>query len=211
MELRMLALLAVAAAPAVAHADRYEASVAAEVRGGIARIGERDTDAEMVPAFGLGGRVTHAWSNTLAWDLGLDATLTQPATFPDAKASYDGRDIRGAVTRRTATARAEVGGELRFGARLIPTVRLALGPQVRYRSASDVGAFADAVPSSISLDGVVALGVGLDLRLGRQRVIGLAVQLAHAQPLGHGESHDVITLTVRLSSYWYPRWWAPSW
>lgn len=213
MELPTLAAIvtACALAPAVAHADRYEASLAAEVHGGIARIAERGTEAELVPAFGVGGRVTHAWSNGLAWDLDVDVTITQPATFPDAEAVVNNRPTRGSATRRTTTARAEVGAELRLGARLIPTVRLGLGPQVRYRSGSDLGTAIDAIPSSVTLDAVASLGLGLDVRLGRHRMIGLAFQLDHAQPLGDGERHDVIALTVRVSTFWYPRWWAPTW
>lgn len=208
---RALALVALAIAPAVAHADRYEASLAAEVHGGVARIGERGTAAELVPAFGVGGRVTHAWSNALAWDVALDATVTQPATFPDAEAEVDGRSTRGPATRRTTTASAAVGAELRLGVRVIPTVRLGLGPQLRYRTGSDLGTAIDAIAPSLTLDAVVSFGLGLDLRLGRHRVVGLAAQLDHAQPLGDGAPHDVIALTVRFSSYWYPRWWAPSW
>jgi len=88
-------------APA-ASADRYEASLALEAGGGVARVGERGTQAQQVPAFDVGGRLTHAWSNTLAWDVTLAGTLTQPATKRQMRVRFrlfdDGLGFRYAFT-----------------------------------------------------------------------------------------------------------------
>jgi len=211
VRLRVTALSILVTAPAVAQADRFEASLGGALQVGLARVGERGADATTVPAFGVGARFTHAWSNALAWDLAVSALVTQPATFDDAAVEIDGREVRGALTRRTLAADAQVGAELRLGARVIPTLRLGLGPQVRYRTGSNLGMLADVVPSTVTIDAVASLGVGLDIRLGRSRVVGVVAQLDHAQPLGDGEPHDVVALTLRFSSYWYPRWWSPSW
>lgn len=207
-----VAALVLAATPAQARADRYEASIAGELRAGLARVGEQGAPATAsVPSLGVAGRLTHAWHNSLAWDVQLGAALTQPATFPDAAVLVGGRPEMGAVTRRAITADAQLGAELRFGARVIPTVRLGLGPQLRYRTASDLGALPDVLPAETSLDALVSVAVGVDLRVGRHLVIGAAVQLDHAQPLGDAPAHDVIGVTVRVSDFFYPRWWSPSW
>lgn len=204
--------VAVSLATSAARADRYEASIAGELRAGLARVGEQGAPATAsVPSLGVAGRLTHAWHNSLAWDVQLGAALTQPATFPDASVLVGGRPEMGTVTRRTITADAQLGAELRFGARVIPTVRLGFGPQLRYRTESDLGALPDVLPAATSLDVLVSVAVGLDLRVGRHLVIGAALQLDHAQPLGDAPAHDVIGVTLRVSDFFYPRWWSPSW
>jgi hypothetical protein len=207
---RSLLALALVCAPLPARADRYEATVTGDLHGGVARIGETGAAAAVVPAFGASVRLSHAWRDQLAWDVQLAGTLTQPATFKDAAMTVEGRPQVGDVTRRTTTVAAQLGAELRLGWTWVPTVRLALGPQVRHRGASDLGIFPDAVPAAVSLDGVASLGLGLDVRLGRRRVIGIALQVDHAQPLGDAASHDVLSVTLRLGHAWYPRWWAPA-
>ncbi|MBK9031545.1 MAG: hypothetical protein IPL61_09455 [Myxococcales bacterium] len=194
-----------------ARADRFEASLAGAAHGGVARVGETGASTTSVPTIGATARATYAWRNALAWDLQLGAALTQPATFADAEMDVNGRPERGAVTRRTITTAAQLGAELRLGARTVPTLRLGLGPQLRYRTASDLGSFPDAVPAALGVDAVVSVGLGIDLRLDRHRVIGVALQLDHAQPLGDAPALDVIALNVRVAHFWYPRWGAPSW
>lgn len=198
-------------APTAALADRFEASVAGELHGGVARVGQAGADPTTTPMLGASLRVTHAWHNALAWDLQLGGAVTQPATFDDTTIVFAGRPEHGEVTRRSVTADAQVGGELRLGAGLMPTVRLGLGPQLRYRSGSDLGVLADVIPATTSLDAVVSLAVGFDLRLGRHLVVGFALQLDHAQPISDAAAHDVIGATLRVSRFWYPRWWGPSW
>lgn len=194
-----------------ARADRYEATVGVAAGAGAARIGEEGAPAAVVPALGVSARLAYAWRDALAWDLQLGVTATDRATFTNVRKLVSGRPEMGDVTRRAVTVDAQVGAELRLGSLWIPTIRIGLGPQVRHRSASDLGALAGAVPSSVTLDAVASVAVGLDLRLGARRVVGLALQLDHAQPLGGGDAHDVIGVVVRVSHSWYPRWWSPSW
>jgi|JI10StandDraft_1071094.scaffolds.fasta_scaffold01696_10 hypothetical protein len=210
--LTVAALAVATAAPARARADRYEASIAGELHAGVARVGEAGAPTTAsVPALGVAGRLTHAWHNRLAWDVQLGAALTQPATFTDVVTTVGGRPEMGTVTRRAITTAAQLGAELRLGARFIPTVRLGLGPQLRYRTGSDLGALPDVLPAATSIDALVSVAVGFDLRIGRRLVIGAALQLDHAQPLGDAPAHDVIGVTVRVSDFFYPRWWSPSW
>jgi uncharacterized membrane protein len=204
-------VIASAIVPSIARADRYEASTGASVHGGVARVGETGSAAVVVPSFGAQARLSHAWSDSLAWRVAAAATITQPATFTNATAIVDGRTEYGDINRRTITSSVVAGAELRLGARVIPTVSLAVGPQLRYRTASDLGTFIAAIPSALSLDAVASIGVGVDLRLNRHRVIGVALQFDHAQSLGGDPSLDVIAISLRFDHYWYPRWWAPSW
>lgn len=210
-QLGVLATFALAGAPGAAGADRYEATVGVDVHGGAARLAEDGAAAATVPAFGATVRLSHAWRDTLAWDVHLGGTLTQPATYSAVMRTIDGRPQVGDVTRRTITGAAGVGAELRLGYAWIPTVRVGLGPQVRHRGGSDLGVFPDAVPAVTSLDAVASLALGLDVRVGAHRLIGVALQIDHGQPIGDAPSYDLIGLTVRFSHAWYPRWWAPDW
>ncbi|MEZ4399946.1 MAG: hypothetical protein R3B06_07995 [Kofleriaceae bacterium] len=207
-----LALAAgLALAPAAAYADRYEATLTATVHGGMARVGAPGAAAETAPAFGGAVRLAHAWRNSVAWDVGIAGAVTQPATFRDAEATVNGRTVTGDATRRTATIAPQLGAELRWGLRRQPFVRAALGPQLRYQSAADVDIYPAALPAGWSLDAIASLGVGVDLRVGRRNIVGLALQLDHGQPVAGGAPVDILGLTVRVGRAWYPRWWAPSW
>ena len=207
-------MLLALAAPSAAQADRYEATLSGAASAGLARLGQISDGGDITataPAFGASLRVAHAWRNRLAWDLQLGGTLTQPATFDDVMMVVDGRPEQGAVTRRAVTAAFQLGAELRLGARWIPTVRLGVGPQLRHQSASDLGVLADVIPAESSLDALVSLGVGVDVRLGPHLLVGFALQLDHTQGVTGDGTLDVIGLTVRVSRAWYPRVWAPEW
>jgi hypothetical protein len=207
----VLALAGAVAAPCATRADRFEARLTGDLRGGVARVAEPGAAAVTVPALGADVRIGHAWHNALAWDLALGGSVAQPATFTDAELIINGRPVRGDLTRRTFTAAAQVGATLQLGRRTAPTVRLALGPQVRHRTAADLGGIADSVPGVTSLDAVASIALGVELRLGRHLAIGLALQVDHAQPLDDAPAHDVIGISVQVARVWYPRLWGPSW
>lgn len=206
-----IAALALALAPAPAAADRFEAAVIIEAHGGMARVGAPSADAETTAAFGGALRLAHAWSNTITWDVGVAATLTQPATFRDVDTTVDGRPVSGDATRHTAAIAPQLGAELRWRRRQQPFLRLAIGPQLRHQSAATIDTYPGALPAGWSLDAVATLGVGLDLRIGRGQIIGLALQVDHAQSIGGEPPVDTLGLTVRVGRAWYPRWWSPSW
>ena len=209
----LLALVALVT-PSTARADRYEATLSGAASAGLARVGQDSNGGDVTataPALGASLRLSHAWRDALAWDLQLGGTLTQPATFDDVTMLINTRPEQGAVTRRTVTAAFQLGAELRLGARWIPTVRLGLGPQLRHRSGSDLGTLAAVIPAETSIDALVSLGVGVDVRLGRHLLVGLALQLDHTQGVTGNGALDVIGLTVRVSRAWYPRLAAPQW
>jgi hypothetical protein len=176
------ALVAMTAGPA--GADRYEASLGLSAHGGAARIGEPGTTAAWAGGLGLGARASYATDNTWAYDLQLAGFVSQPVTYPEVEREILGEVERGAATRRTIAAALTGGVELRLGPRLIPTVRLGLGPQVRHRTASDLGGIAGAIPGATTFDLAVSVGMGFDLRLGRSRVLGLCLRYDRASRSG---------------------------
>lgn len=205
------ALVALGAVVPAAHADRYEASLGLGAHGTAARVGEPGATPAWTSGLGLDARATYATSNTWAYTLQLGAVVTQPVYYPDVERDVDGRMERGSVTRRTIAAALTAGAELRLGPRLVPTVRLAAGPQVRHRTASDLGGLIGAVPAETTADLVVSVGLGLDLRVDARRVLGLVLHFDHAQPLGDAEPIDTLGVALRFDRYWYPRWQAPAW
>ncbi|MEZ4400006.1 MAG: hypothetical protein R3B06_08305 [Kofleriaceae bacterium] len=202
--------LVVGATAAPAHADRYEATLSGGLHGGLARVAQAGAAAVTVPTFGGSLRLAHAWRNELAWDVQLAGGLTQPATSADVAAVIQGRPAQGDVTRRTATGAIQLGAELRLGSRRIPTLRLALGPQVRHRPSASIGPL-DTLPAETTVDALASLGLGLDVRLDAHLLVGVVVEAAHAQPLGGGDPLDVVVLSLRVSYAWYPRIWSPTW
>lgn len=194
-----------------ASADRYEATVRIEAHGGMARVGAPGAAPATAPAVGAALRLGHAWTNTTTWDLGLAGAVTQPASFRDVDTAVDGRPVTGDTSRRTIALAPQLGAELRWRRRQQPFVRLALGPQLRYQTAATIDSYPDALPAGWSLDAVVSVGVGVDLRLGRGQLLGLAVQLDHAQALGDEPPVDTLGVSLRIGRAWYPRWWSPSW
>lgn len=203
------ALVAMTADPA--GADRYEASLGLSAHGGAARIGEPGTTAAWAGGVGLGARASYATDNPWAYDLQLAGFVSQPVTYPEVEREILGEIERGAATRRTIAAALTGGVELRLGPRLIPTVRLGLGPQVRHRTASDLGGITDAIPGATTFDVAVSVGLGFDLRLSRRRVLGLCLRYDRAQPIGDAGAIDAVALSIRVDHYWYPRWQAPAW
>lgn len=208
----LLVGLALAASVEAARADRFEASLGVDARGGLARVRDSDAAAVWTPAVGLDVRATYATRNALAYGVSLGGLFALPAVFPDAAREINGRVERGRAERYAVTTRALGGAELRLGARVIPTVRVAVGPGLRYRSPSDLGAIVGAIDAEISVDAVASVGVGLDLRLGRRRVVGLTLGYELTQPVGGtADTLHMFTVAASVSHYWYPRWDAPAW
>jgi hypothetical protein len=204
------ALAATTAGPA--WADRYEASLGLSANGRC-RADRRTRHHRRVDRRTWARRPAPATRPTTrgAYDLQLVGFVSQPVTYPEVERDILGEVERGAVSRRTVAAALTGGVELRLGPRLIPTVRLGLGPQVRHRTASDLGGIIDAIPSATTLDVAVSVGLGFDLRLSRRRVLGLCLRYDRAQPIGDAGAIDAIALSLRLDHYWYPRWQAPVW
>ena len=95
----LLAVVALASGTRAANADRYEATAGVDVRGGVARLPEDGAATAMVPAVGATLRLSHAWRDTLAWEVQLGGTLAQPATYVDGMRTSDGRPQGGDISR----------------------------------------------------------------------------------------------------------------
>ncbi len=124
---------------------------------------------------GLGARLTYGFTMHLNFEAELVAVTTGEARFNDVM--WDG--LEGELARSGTLVRALFGGQLRFGRRYVPYVRLGLGAQgAGYNSRFISGGQATAMPeSSIDVDLVFALGAGFDLWLAKWLRTGLTATM----------------------------------
>lgn len=102
---------------------------------------------------GLGLRITKGMHENWAFEADVIGARTGQASFDDGS------------TRRATLGRVLVGGVLRFGDKVMPTVKLKIGGQAGYFTAGD--------ESSFAISGVWSFGAGLDARLGERWLLGL--------------------------------------
>ncbi|MEZ4402567.1 MAG: hypothetical protein R3B06_21265 [Kofleriaceae bacterium] len=198
------------AAPA-ARADRYEASLHATAGGGLAQVAQEGAaTTATATTVGASARLSHAWRDRLAWDVQLAGALVAPATFAAVDTTVAGRPVRADLTRRTRTIALQLGAQLRLGTRWIPTLRLAVGPQLRHRSGVTVDGGGQ-IPARLDVDAAATVGLGLERRLGAHLLVGLAVEATRARPVFGGAGLATVGLTVTVSRAWYPRIWGPTW
>jgi len=202
---RVLVLAAVCAA-STAHADRYEASIDVHPLGGLAAVADAGTSAT-VPYGGLAGRLTYGLRHWLALDGELAFAQLATARYDDVMLSIDGgRPMPGSLERRARFGRASVGTTLRLGVAVIPTLYVGFGAQGRWRDDGRMGRYVpDGYDRALSLDLTATARAGLDLRLDRRWIVGVAVGATHAFPIG-APGLDVVEGTASLSYYWYPNW-----
>jgi hypothetical protein len=124
--------------------------------------------------------------------------------------------VHGPFTVATQAARVDGGVTLRLGVAWIPTVRLAGGVAVRHRGAPrvDTGAVTVSSPEATGRRGDVALDLagvaafGLDHRIDRHLIVGIAAGVAVAAPVAGGagdSSFRTFEITIHAARYWYPR------
>ena len=156
-------------------------------------------------------RASKATRNSFQYDTQL--------TLGYGRASFDaGQFLLGGGTPMTVPftvssqlARLDAGVTLRLGVRWIPTVRLAVGAQAVRRGSpvATAGGFEftgdDTAPSSLSAHLSGSATVGLDYRMSRRLIVGVALGATAAVP-GVGDSWREATITVHAARYWYPRW-----
>lgn len=209
-----MVLALVASAPGQARADRREASLHAQLIGGVGITTDRaSAESGSAPLGGVSGRASYATSNWFQYDLAMSFLATGGAAFSSGTFMPAGRPpVSGPFTVPTQLTRLDGGVTLRMGVAWIPTLRVALGAQARRRGAPTVttgglevtGEDQTGRGSELGLD-LVGLGaVGLDHRLSRRLIVGGALGLSLALPLD-GESFRTFEATVHASYYWYPR------
>lgn len=207
-----LAFVAVAL-PGLTHADSYEASVHAQPVTGVAFVDDAATAATSATALvGLGVRASYARSNLYQYDVQLTAATTGAAEFEAGSFSIGGDPVPPASFRLTTRLlRVDAGLTFRFGLRLIPTVRVAIGVQERFRGAPLIrladgnhdgadGRDAEAVGD---LYGFAA--AGLDYRVNRRLTIGASLGGTNAFSID-GPSWRTLEGSMHVAWYWYPLW-----
>lgn len=215
---RILACAVVVAAVAgalagAAHADRYEASVHAQPVGGVAFVGDPASgETATSPIVGLGVRVSYARSNLYQYDAQLTAATTGAAAFDQGAFTIGGDAVPSApFTVTTRILRFDAGITLRFGLRLVPTLRLAVGVQERFRGTPVIRLADGDHEGADGRDGDNATDVygfaaaGLDYRVNRRLTIGASVGAAYAVPL-NGPSWRTLEGSAHVAWYWYPLW-----
>lgn len=194
-----------------AHADRREASLHAELVGGALTTGDVDgADAtDTVPLAGLAVRASYATRDSFQYDVALALLRAGEATFPSHTFMPVGAPPAiGPYRAGTTLTRLDAGVTLRLGVRWIPTARFAAGVQLRRVGPVTVDAMPvidDARPAQLALDLVGSATIGLDHRINRRLIVGLAAGSSIAVPLG-GAAARTVELTVHGAYYWYPRW-----
>lgn len=214
-----LALVAVAtSALPIAHADRREASIHAQLVAGVATTGYATGNGAAPSASalmgGLGVRASYATHNDYQYDAALTLLTTSGAAFDAATFTPPNRaPLTGPFTAATQLARLDAGTTLRLGVAYIPTARLAFGAQTRRLGAPTVmvggedfrGAARTGRASEYMLDLVGVASIGFDHRINRRLIIGAAIGASYAVPLG-GEAFRTVEIMIHVSRYHYPRW-----
>jgi hypothetical protein len=193
-----------------AHADEGEVSLHGLVQLGKARLGIREAPGQTDTGsfVGAGARVTYATRHWYAYEASvLLAQLDHRMRY-----TVDALGYEETWRWRMSWVRADLGVTGRFGARLIPTLQLALGVQTRVawqgRSEPGIGIHAEPDQKGRDLSDRMALqligtvGAGLDYRLGDQWIAGLAVTGQHA--LLAEAPFQSIAATFHISYYFYP-------
>ncbi len=197
-----------------AQADRREASLHAQVVGGLATSGDASATASAsAPLGGLAVRASYATSNLYQYDVALSLLAAGAAAFPSTTFMPPGRPaVTGPYTVATQLTRFDGGVTLRPGVVWIPTLRFAAGVQARRASSPVVMSGGSQVTGEentgrggeLGLDVVGVATVGLDHRLNRRLIVGVAGGASYAVPLG-GEAFRTFEVTAHASYYWYPR------
>ena len=152
---------------------RGRVSLHLQVMGGYIWLedGPESSELDATTFRGLSARVTYGFNRYWALEAEIAGGSSGQARFD----MFDG--MAGDVVRRAEFGRAYFGGLLRLGQKTIPVVRLGVGIQGA-RLATEITADGSNVVTfsdkSLQFEGVVILGVGLDIRLGESLVAGVA-------------------------------------
>jgi len=211
---RRLSGLAIAACllvPTAARADRAEASLHAHAVGGVAIVSDQATSASATtPLAGVAVRASYAQSNLWQYDAQLTFATTTAASFRDGAFTLGGESIDGvpfALTTRLL--RLDAGVTFRFGVQVIPTLRLAIGVEERFRGAPAIAIggseqHPDGRGSATAMDLAGVGAVGLDYRVGPRLIVGASVGGSVAVVGSPG--WKTVEASAHLAYYFYPLW-----
>jgi hypothetical protein len=193
-----------------AHADEGEISLHGHAQFGKAKVGIREAPGQTDTGsfVGAGARVTYATSHWYAYEAAvLLAQLDERMRYTvDALGSSETRSWR------MGWVRADLGVTGRFGARVIPTVQLALGVQTRVawrgRAEPAIGIHEEPeeqwrdLSEHLAIELLGTVGAGLDYRLDDHWIAGMAVTGQHA--LLAEAPFQAIAATFYISYNFYP-------
>ncbi|MEJ7602681.1 MAG: hypothetical protein WKG01_32630 [Kofleriaceae bacterium] len=207
-------LIAIAALglPALAHADRHEATISLRPVATFARLSETGAEPASSIGGGLAGGVSWGMRNWLDVGAELGAATLAEARYPDATVDVSSNPTTGELRRTTRTAQAE---------RRDPAPRGRLGADdpcrhragMRSRSAATLrvaaGGGTDLVPDDsaggLSLDLVAHLRVGLEHRISSRWSVGLAAAATQCFGLD-APGLQMFEASLSLAYTWYPLW-----
>lgn len=196
----------------VARADRAEASLHAHAIGGVAAVADPATsETASTMLAGIAVRASYARSDLFQYDAELTVASTGAAAFAAGTFGFNGEPVADLPFQLTTrVVRFDVGATFRFGVRVIPTIRVAVGVEERFRGAPVV-AFggsrqeADGRHGDTATDLVGVGAIGLDYRFGPRLIAGASVGGTMAVPLG-GPGWRTIETSAHLAYYFYPLW-----
>jgi len=197
-----------AAGGAVAWADAHEASLSLQAAGAAVHLEDPDIPGGAdVTAAGASVRFTWASRDWLAWQLGGYGLTTTSASYSDVMIAGAASD----TARGTTLAGVEAGATLRLGARFIPTLTVAVGPQLRlFPSAAVTDSQTNLELGSLAgrseFDLTARLGAGFDYRMSARWIIGARASVRQSLGIATGSARTAGVM-LHASYYWYPRWW----
>lgn len=217
----LLLLLLLLGSTAPVAADRYEATVEVRPRAGLARAAESTSDGTATttaPGGGVDVAVGYGLRNGLDVGILVGATALAAAIYDDVTLAVGGNPRRGTLTRTTRAAQLQVGGTLRLGVGLVPSVSVFVGPALRQRGAATFRVPANpaqpdgptvVVPldideSGTTLELAATARLGLDYRLTRRWSLGAAASVV--QHVGSAPLLTRLEAGLTLAYRWYPHW-----
>lgn len=215
---------------AVAHADRYEATLVVRPTRTFGYAAEpvgdrpdsaspRSTEQQDVVASVSGGGLDVGLSYGLRnWlDVGgeLGVAGFTHATYEPAQVTIEGEPATGRVERTTRAVQLRAGATLRLGVAWVPVLSLGIGVGARRRTAATIlihdprgqpiELTPDDMTAGFSFDLVTALRVGFEHRIDPRWTIGVDASASHTMGLGTA-SLDTLSASVALAYTWYPLW-----
>lgn len=197
---------------ATARGDRAEASLHAHAVGGVAMVSDQATNETAVaPLVGVAARASYARSDWFQYDAQLTIASTSAASFDAGSFRFNdeaANDVPFQLTTRLV--RFDLGATFRFGVKVIPTVRVAVGIDARFRGAPVVSLGgseqeADGRHGDIATDLVGTGAVGLDYRVGPRLIAGASIGGSLAVPFG-GPDWRTVEASAHVAYYFYPLW-----
>jgi hypothetical protein len=194
--------------PRHALADRAEVQWSARPVVGVAQLREEGAIGHESALLG-GGALGWNYGLSNRLDLGgeLVVVVADKVMFADTTVLVGGGSVvRGALTRQNGSALLLLGPTWRFGVAWVPTVALAAGAGVRYRTQGtmpDLGLSPDDRRASVALDLAVSAKVGFEHRISPNLTVGVyGAALAAWSP--SAPSLPAVTLSAGLSYVYYP-------